>query len=365
MNDNVFISKAVSLALKGKFNTKPGVNVGCVIVKNNKIIGQAFYEKYGGSHAEINAINQVKRKYKNTFFSKLAGSDIYVTLEPCSKKGKTGACVDELKKYNFKRIVIGAKDPTQNGIKSLQRAGYEVIILENQKCLALNESFFHKAKFKKPFIRAKVAMSSDHKSVFTSKQRKWITGIPARNDVQKLRAEADIILTGSGTINKDSPSMNVRAKKIIANKNFVQPARYVFSNNLKLDWTAPFFKLPGKKVVVTSMKSLPKLPRGINDISVMNLKNKNSISSKDFVKKISKLNINNILIEAGPKLLGSFGDCNLIDEYIFYISQEKLEDKALHFYGGSKQLNFFDKKLFDIVEETNIGKDKKITLRKK
>ena len=365
MNDSHFISKAVALALKGKFNTKPGVKVGCVIVKNNKIIGQGFYEKYGGSHAEINAINQVKRKYKKSFLSKLAGSDIFVTLEPCSKKGKTGACVDELKKYDFKRIIIGSKDPTQDGFKNLQHAGYEVINLNSEQCLALNESFFHKAKFKKPFIRAKVAMSNDHKSVFTSKQRKWITGIPARNDVQKLRAEADIILTGAGTINEDNPSMNVRSKKIIVNKNFIQPERYVFSNDLELNWTAPFFMLPGKKVVVTSRKNLPKLPRGMNDISIMNLKNKNSISPKDFVKKISKLNINNILIEAGPKLLGSFGDCNLIDEYIFYISQEKLGDKALYFYGGRKQLNFFDNKLFDIVEETNIGKDRKIVLRKK
>ena len=366
MNDNHFISKAVSLALKGKFNTKPGVNVGCVIVKNNKIIGQGFYEKYGGAHAEINAINQVKRKYKKNYVSQLSDSDIYVTLEPCSKKGKTGACVDELKKYDFKRIVIGAKDPTQNGFKNLQLAGYEVINLNSQQCLTLNESFLHKAKFKKPFVRAKIAMSSDHKSVMSSKQRKWITGIPARNDVQTLRAEADIILTGAGTINEDNPSMNVRSKKIIANKNFIQPERYVFSNNLELNWTAPFFKLPGKKVVVTSKKNLPRLPRGINDIALMRLKkNSDSLSSKDFIKKISKLNINNILIEAGPKLLGSFGDYNLIDEYIFYISQEKLGDKALYFYGGSKQLNFFDKKLFDIVEETNIGKDRKIILRKK
>ena len=135
MNDSHFIAKAISLALKGKFNTKPGVNVGCVIVKNNKIIGQGFYEKYGGSHAEINAINQVKRKYKKSFLSKLAGSDIFVTLEPCSKKGKTGACVNELKKYAFNRIIIGAKDPTQDGFKKLQHAGYEVIDLDNHQCL--------------------------------------------------------------------------------------------------------------------------------------------------------------------------------------------------------------------------------------
>ena len=193
MNDNHFISKAVSLALKGKFNTKPGVNVGCVIVKNNKIIGQGFYEKYGGAHAEINAINEVKKKYKKNFVSQLAESDIYVTLEPCSKKGKTGACVNELKKYDFKRIVIGAKDPTQNGFKNLQLAGYEVINLKSQQCLTLNESFLHKVKFKKPFVRAKIAMSSDHKSVMSSKQRKWIyssfgtTSGPSMSGQQKIR----------------------------------------------------------------------------------------------------------------------------------------------------------------------------------
>ena len=159
-----------------------------------------------------------------------------------------------LKNMISKELLLAQKILLRMALKNLQRAGYEVINLDNHQCLDLNKSFFHKAKFKKPFIRAKIAMSSDHKSVFTSKQRKWITGIPARNDVQKLRAEADIILTGAGTINEDSPSMNVRAKKIIANKNFTQPARYVFSNDLELNWTAPFFKLPGKKVVVTSKK---------------------------------------------------------------------------------------------------------------
>ena len=366
MNDAYFMSKANSLALKGRFTTKPGVMVGCVIVKNKKIIGQGFYEKYGGSHAEINAINNVKKKYKKSFLSKLSGSEIYVTLEPCSKKGKTGACVNELKKYDFKRIVIGADDPTQNGTKHLERAGYKVKNLDNQQCLALNEAFFHKANYKKPFIRAKVAMSSDHKSVFTSKQRKWITGIPARNDVQILRALSDIILTGAGTINEDKPSMNVRTKKIISKEHFTQPDRFVFSNNLDLNWTSPFFKLPGKKVVVTSKKTLPKLTKEIKDISIMNLKkDKNSSPEKNFIKEISKLNINNVLIEAGPKLLGSFGDQDLIDEYIFYVSKEKLGDEALYFYGGNKKINFFDNKQFYIVEESRIGKDKKIVLRKK
>ena len=366
MNESFFISKAVGLAAKGKFNTKPGVNVGCIIVKNNKIIGQGFYKGFGGPHAEINAINDVKKKYKKNFFSQLSGSEIYVTMEPCSKKGKTGACVDELKKYDFKRIIIGSKDPTQKGLDKLRKAGYEIKSLNDQSCEDLNLGFLHKAKFNKPFIRAKIAMSADHKSVFLTKKRKWITGVPARNDVQCLRAESDIVLTGSGTINKDSPSMNVRLKKIVANKAFEQPKRYVFSKELALDWNAPFFNLPGQKVVVTSKRSLPKSARKIKNLSLLNCKSRGRfLDPKNFIKKISRFQINNILLESGPNLLGSFGDVNLIDEFIFYISPEKLGSHAEYFYKGKNKINFFDNKQFDIVEETQVGKDKKIVLRKR
>ena len=366
MNENFFISKAVALAAKGKFNTKPGVNVGSIIVKNQKIIGQGYYKGYGGPHAEINAINEVKKKYKKNFLSQLSGSEIYVTLEPCSKKGKTGACVDLLKKYDFKRIIIGSRDPTQKGLDELRKAGYEVKSLNDQACEDLNLGFLHKAKFNKPFVRAKIAMSADQKSVFLTKKRKWITGISARNDVQCLRAESDIVLTGSGTINKDSPSMNVRLKKIVANRAFEQPKRYVFSKELALDWNAPFFNLPGQKVVVTSKRSLPKSARKIKDLSLLNCKsNGQFLDPKNFIKKISKFQINNILLESGPNLLGSFGDMNLIDEFIFYISPEKFGSQAEYFYKGKNKINFFDNKQFDIVEETQVGKDKKIVFRKK
>ena len=360
------MSKAVALAAKGKFNTKPGVNVGSIIVKNQKIIGQGYYEGYGGPHAEINAINDVKKKYKKNFPSQLSGSEIYVTLEPCSKKGKTGACVDELKKYDFNRIIIGSRDPTQKGLDNLRKAGYEVKSLNDKSCEELNLGFLHKAKFNKPFVRAKIAMSADHKSVFLTKKRKWITGIPARNEVQCLRAESDIVLTGSGTINKDSPSMNVRLKKIVANKAFDQPKRYVFSKELALDWNAPFFNSPGQKVVVTSKRSLPKSAIKIKNLSLLSCKSKGRfLDPKNFIEKISRFQINNILLESGPNLLGSFGDVNLIDEFIFYISPEKLGSQAEYFYKGKNKINFFDNEQFDIVEETQIGKDKKIVFRKK
>ena len=366
MNDSYFISKALSLAHKGKYSSKPGVAVGCVIVKNKKIIGKGFYSEYGGKHAEINAINDIKNKYKGKYLSYLSGSEIFVTLEPCSKKGKTGACTNELIKYDFARIIVGAKDPTQNGIAKLKKEGYKVDLLNDPKSIELNKDFFYKSEFKRPYIRAKIAMSADKKSVFVSGKRKWITGTPARKDVQLLRANSDVILTGAGTINIDKPTLNVRLKKIACNKSFFQPHRYIFSNNLELDWNAPFFEAPGKKVIVTSKKEISKIPRKIKDISLMHCPAEgNEVDPEKFLKKISKLNFSSILLESGPKLLGAFGDRNLIDEYIFYISPERLKNKALYFYGGEKKINFFDSKQFVIVHQSKIGKDKKLILRKK
>ena len=366
MSDSYFIAKAVSLAKKGKYFSKPGVNVGALIVKNNKIIGEGFYERFGGRHAEINAINDVKRKYGKNYLSFLSDSEIFITLEPCSKKGKTGACVSELKKYDFKRVIVGSRDPTQNGLKSLSKHGFKMTNLNDADCIALNKEFFYKDKFNRPFVRAKVAMSADQKSVFRNQKRKWITGTPARNDVQKIRAQSDIILTGAGTINIDKPSLNVRLENIISNKAFSQPERFVFSSSLNLNWEAPFFTLPGKKVVVTSKRKFPTFPKKVKELSFMYCNKKgDAIDPKKFINKIAKKNINNILIESGPKLFGTFSDENLIDEYIFYISRERLKEKALHFYEGKKNLNFFDSKQFVIVEECYVGKDKKIILRKK
>ena len=190
--------------------------------------------------------------------------------------------------------------------------------------------------------------------------------MPARNDVQYLRAESDIILTGAGTINEDVPAMNVRLKKILAHKAFSQPKRYVFSKDLVLDWNAPFFELPGQKVVVTSKRSLPKSARNIKNLSLLNCKSYGQfLDPKNFVEKISKFPVNNILLESGPNLFSSFVDHDLIDEIIFYVSPEKLGKQAEYFYNGRKKINFFDNKQFDIVEKTLVGKDKKITLRKK
>ena len=128
MTESSFMLEALELAKKGQYTTQNGACVGCVISKNNKIIGEGYYEYYGAPHAEIKAIQEVKNNNKENFKELLSGSTLTVTLEPCSTFGKTPPCLDEILKYNFKKIVIGSIDPSQSSIKKLKEAGIEVEI---------------------------------------------------------------------------------------------------------------------------------------------------------------------------------------------------------------------------------------------
>ena len=222
MTKRKFMAEAYELAKLGQYSTKTGVNVGCVIVKNNKILSRGWYEKYGGAHAEINAINGLKQKYPKSFESILSQSSIYVSLEPCSKTGKTPPCVDELKKYDFKEIIIGHEDTSQNGIQELSKSGFKISQMK-QKSLEINQGFFKAIHTNKPYIRAKIAMSKDGKTSFKNKKNKWITSLASRNDAQHYRAISDLVITGGGTLVNDNPSLNVRNKRIIKYKGFSQP----------------------------------------------------------------------------------------------------------------------------------------------
>ena len=226
MTEKKFMSLAYDLAKRGQYTAKPGVNVGCVIVKKGKIIGQGWYEKYGGRHAEVNAIDSVKRRYPKSYEHALSNSSIYVSLEPCSTHGKTPPCVDELKKYSFKEVVIGDKDKSQNGIKELKKVGLKVKEL-NLNDLKINQGFLKKVNLKRPYVRAKIAMSKDGKISFRNNRNKWITSKASRKDAHHYRAISDLIITGTGTLLKDNPSLNVRDRKITKHKSFKQPDKAV------------------------------------------------------------------------------------------------------------------------------------------
>lgn len=186
-----YMKIAIELAKKGIGYTNPNPQVGCVIVKNNKIIGKGYHEKYGLNHAERNALLNSDADFE--------GADLYVTLEPCSHFGKTPPCADLIIEKKIKRVIIGAKDPNPQvagkGIEKLRNAGIEVIcgVLE-EECLKLNEIFFKYIQTQMPFVSIKYAMTLDGKIACYTKDSKWVTGEIARNSVQYLRKKYSAIL---------------------------------------------------------------------------------------------------------------------------------------------------------------------------
>ena len=365
MTKKRFMAEAYELAKLGQYSTKPGVNVGCVIVKNNKILSKGWYEEYGGSHAEINAINSLKKKYPKSYETVLSQSSIFISLEPCSTTGKTPPCVHELKKYDFKEIVIGHEDTSQYGIQELIKSGFKIKQVK-QKSLDINQGFFKKINTTSPYIRAKIAMSKDGKTSFKNKKNKWITSIASRSDAQHYRAISDLIITGGGTLINDNPSLNVRSKKIIKLKGFSQPDKAVITNS-QLDFeTFKFFQDKSKKFIFTSKKNKVPASKKLSNTEIKSVKSEGAkIDLKDLRSRLIKLNYKDVLIEAGPGLLTSFIKANLIDEFIIYISPKMLSNTANYFFNGKSSLNPMLSEKYEKSESTKVSTDKKIILRKK
>ena len=210
-----YMKRALDLAILGRGKTSPNPLVGCVIVKDNKIIGEGWHKEYGKNHAEIEAINDAKSKNED-----IKNSTFYVTLEPCSHFGKTPPCANRLVDEGVKEVVIAMRDPNPkvngNGIKILTEAGIKVTELTGEiqeKAKWINRGFIFVQKYKRPFITLKAAMSLDGKMCLDNSESKWITGIEARTESHLIRSENDAVLVGVNTVLKDDPELTVRHVK--------------------------------------------------------------------------------------------------------------------------------------------------------
>ncbi|MCL2295291.1 MAG: bifunctional diaminohydroxyphosphoribosylaminopyrimidine deaminase/5-amino-6-(5-phosphoribosylamino)uracil reductase RibD [Spirochaetes bacterium] len=203
-----YMQIALELAAKGKGRVNPNPMVGAVIVKDERIIGQGFHAKYGGAHAEIEALSACCS-------SDAAGATLYVTLEPCCHHGKTAPCTDAIIASKISKVVIGCIDPNAlvsgKGIEILKAHGIEVEtgILEKE-CRDLNEIFFYYTRTKKPYVVMKYAMSADGKIATSGGQSQWITGELARTSTHRTRGELSAIMVGTGTVLADDPLLTCR-----------------------------------------------------------------------------------------------------------------------------------------------------------
>jgi len=267
--DELYMQRALELAALGTGQVSPNPLVGCVIVKDGKIIGEGWHKKYGEAHAEVNAINSVYDK------EQLHGSTLYVTLEPCAHHGKTPPCADLIVKYKFERVVVSTADPNPlvagKGIKKIREAG--IIVEEgllNEQGRELNIRFFTFMEKKRPYIILKWAQTADGFIATEDYQSKWISNEISRILVHKWRAEEDGVMVGANTAFYDNPQLNVREW---AGQN---PVRIVIDRGLRLskelhlfDGTQPTLcynqVMEGEEGMVTYIK-ITNLPSVVADL---------------------------------------------------------------------------------------------------
>lgn len=308
MNDQRFMRRAFELALMGIGNTSPNPMVGCVIVRNEKIIGEGYHKKYGEAHAEVNAIADVKDQ------NLLTESTAYVSLEPCSFIGNTPACSDLLINKKIKKVVICTNDPhpkvSGNGVNKMKAAGIEVVqgILKGEG-RALNRRFFQFHENKRPFVILKWAQTADGFVARENYDSKWISNQYSRQLVHKWRTEEDAIMVGTNTAKYDDPALTARDWK---GRN---PTRIVIDRKLSLDSGLKLFDGSVTTLVITEeeKESRP-------NVEFVTL---DQISPSQILDKLYEREIQSVLIEGGSAILKSFIDANLWDEARVFTSDKE------------------------------------------
>jgi len=321
-NDHRFMSQAIELAKLGIYSTSPNPNVGCVLVKNNEVIATGFHLQAGKGHAEVNALAKVTAQQGEHCTA-------YVTLEPCSHVGKTGSCAHALIAAKVTRVVCAMQDPNPlvagNGFALLRAAGIEVAVgLMREQAEALNPGFIKRMSQQLPWVNIKLAMSLDGRTAMQSGESQWITGSAARADVQRLRAQSCAIITGIGSIVHDDSSLMVREGELeLDTTDFdlelikqKQPLRVVLDSKNQLAKNAKIINQPGRTLRVIACAKTEE-----NDDVICMANESGQIDLLSLLQYLAKVEqCNNVLVEAGATLAGSFVENELFDQLTVYMA---------------------------------------------
>ncbi|MFU8926846.1 bifunctional diaminohydroxyphosphoribosylaminopyrimidine deaminase/5-amino-6-(5-phosphoribosylamino)uracil reductase RibD [Acinetobacter puyangensis] len=346
-----WMAEALAQAKTAIYRARPNPAVGCVIVKNDRIIGRGATAPVGGSHAEVFALAEAGEQAE--------GATAYVTLEPCAHYGRTPPCAEALVKAKVRRVVIATLDPNPlvagKGQAILQQAGIETIVgvLESQ-AIELNHGFLKVMAGGLPYVRLKIAASLDGRTAMASGESKWITGEASRQDVQHFRAISGAVITGIETILADDAELNVRHLASINLNQIVQPYRIILDRQGRLPLDAKVLQNPETVMVMTPYREdLVKL--GVLQLPVQSLTDLLTLLK-------SQHQIYDVLVEAGATLVSSFLTEKLVDEVIQYIAPMYLGETArplnqLMFSTMQQRLNL------NLFEITQIHPDVRLRLK--
>ncbi|MEJ2913852.1 bifunctional diaminohydroxyphosphoribosylaminopyrimidine deaminase/5-amino-6-(5-phosphoribosylamino)uracil reductase RibD [Pseudoalteromonas sp. C12FD-1] len=362
--DEMYMARAIELAKKGRFTTTPNPNVGCVLVKDNHIIGEGFHQLAGQGHAEVNALAVAGDNAK--------GATAYVTLEPCSHYGRTPPCAEGLKAAGVVKVIAAMVDTNPQvagkGLKILSDAGIEVASgLLEQQARALNLGFFKRMEQGLPYVTCKMAASIDGKTALKNGQSKWITGPAARQDVQLHRAQSCAILTGADTVITDDAKLNVRLSELPqalpTELPLRQPVRVIIDSQNRLTPELAVFNIESEIIIFTTkVDKSTQWPHFVRHIEVPQQNNKVNLTS--VLAHLAKLQFNHVYLEAGATLAGKMTELNLIDEYIFYLAPKLMGCDAKSLVNFAPLTDMQNTVNLTFKECVKVGDDLRITATK-
>lgn len=358
------MAEAIRLAARGIYSTHPNPSVGCVIVSQGEVVGRGWHRQAGGPHAEVFALREAGERAR--------GAEVYVTLEPCSHQGRTPPCADALIAAGVKRVVAAMQDPhprvAGQGLERLSAAGIEVAtgLLEAQ-ARALNPGFITRLERGRPWVRLKLAASLDGRTAMACGESRWITGAAARQDVQRLRARSSAIVTGVATVLADDPAMNVRldAQQLCGVEPLRQPVRVVMDSQLRMPPKAKMLSLPGETLVLTAngnRDAWRALQAAGAEVALVK-DNGGRLDPVAVLELLAQREINEVLLECGPTLAGSFMAAGLVDELLVYVAPHVMGDTARGLFRLPGLSHMQDRIELEWLDVRRVGEDLRLTAR--
>lgn len=355
-HDTEYMQLALQLAKRGLYTTDPNPRVGCVIVKDNSIVGEGWHRSAGEPHAEILALQQAGARAE--------GATVYVSLEPCSHHGKTPPCADALVDAGVSRVIAAMQDPNPevagSGFDHLRKHGIDVESgLLEQAARAINPGFIKRMVSGRPFVRIKMASSLDGRTAMASGESQWITGEAARADVQRLRARSSVILTGVDTVIDDDPSLNVRlsATQSGIEADVRQPHRVVLDSQLRFPPGARMLTLEGKTTVLTTRQGSGDLSCDVVRLDALD----GRLDLNKVMNWLAGLQTNEVHVEAGATLCGALLNSKLVDEIVVYIAPHIMGCDARGLFNIPGLKHMADRIRLDIKDVRHVGKDLRVT----
>jgi diaminohydroxyphosphoribosylaminopyrimidine deaminase/5-amino-6-(5-phosphoribosylamino)uracil reductase len=360
MDDDALMQEALALAERAIALSEPNPRVGCVIVSvDGRVIGRGHTQEAGGPHAEVMALRDAAEHGES-----VAGATVHVTLEPCAHHGRTPPCCDALVAAGIARVVMAIEDPNPlvagQGAARLRAAGIEVTTgAFGERSRELNIGFFSRMERQRPWVRMKTAVSLDGRTALLNGVSQWITGQEARADGHAWRRRAGAVLTGVGTVLEDDPRLDVR---LVPTPR--QPTRVIVDSRLDTPPAARILDAPGHVLIYAACSDAPReaalQERGASIVQAPGANGKVDLPA--MLADLARRGVNELHLEAGHKLNGSFVREGLVDEFLVYMAPKLLgQGRELATFGPLERLE--DSLELRFVSVTPVGADLRIIAR--